>query len=1008
LVEQETGGGWSQKSPTVGSVPFNFIMFGGISMRNRLTTCLVILALAWAGAAVAQTGSDLTGRVIYEDAGLPGVRVLVSSPALQGQRSTVTNQQGDYIIKALPPGDYKILFELAEFTTLEFDVKMSAAQPRVLDAVMYPEAVQEEIVVTGQYEMVSTGSQGSATVEFDTLEKLPVLRTLYNASLLNAGVTSTGPSNALTISGAMGWENLFTVNGVIINDNIRNTPNQDLTIEDAILETTTITSSASAEFGRFSGGVVNVVTKSGGNQFSGSFRVNVANESWNGETPKTTFQNDTNVYVYEATLGGYIVRDALWWFLAGRDSETSASGQIFVPDGSGEQYPSGRTEERYEGRLTAAFGPNHRVAGWYLDREAVDTNYMAPFFQAADWASVDANRSLPHTAWSLNYTGVLSDNFFLEAQYSEREFLFQGSGGDDLSLVGGTPVIDYLNYPFPLMNQTWWCGVCSPESRANENYFAKASWFVSGAGTHDLVFGLDAYHDKLFSENWQSGSGYNIGTWTPQDYSTPGQPLLQMPYYGGYVIWSPVLDPSLGSDLTTNSAYINDTWRINDKLTVNLGVRYDSNDGRDQGQAKVVDDSRFSPRLSASYDVRGDGKLILVGGFSRYVVGMAQGVVDNGSSAGGVAYNTYVYTGPDILAGTPEYPTTADAVAGILDWFMNDYGGWSNTTNLWYAGIPGLSPKVPGGLRSPYGDEATIGFSYRLGTRGVIRADYVYRDYGSFYATDYSPNRQVTDDVIGLVSVDLGYIVNVDEGLKRTYHGLQTRFDYRIGSRWNIGANYTLSEVTGNTNLETAGSGPGTSSILAYPEYFENEWTRPMGPLATDQTHKFNGWVSWDAIATTHHNLNISLLHSFLSGTPYSATQTFSTVPYVGDPADLGYLGTNLAAQTYYFSDRGAFRTDNVTRTDIAINYSFFVNMLGGQLEFFIQPEVINVFNENAVTNPNTTIAGPRQGMEPFDPFTETPVEGVNWEFGPNWGEAQVAGDYQQPRTLRFSFGLRF
>jgi len=981
-------------------------------MRYRFSICLAILALACAGTAIAQsTGSNLTGRVIYEDDGMPGVTVTVTSPALQGQRITVTNAQGDYIIKALPAGEYNVRFELATFAILEHGVKMSTSQPRTLDAVMYPEAMQEEIVVTGQFENVSTGAQGSATVEQSTLEKLPVLRTMYNAALLNAGVSDTGPGGNLTISGGQSWENVYTVNGVVANDNIRNDAYPDLMIEDAILETTTITSSASAEFGRFAGGVVNVVTKTGGNQFSGSFRVNVNNESWNGETPQTTDQLDENVYVYEATFGGFIVRDALWFFAAGRDSETSASGQIYTPEGNGEQYPSGRTEERYEGRLTAAFGPNHRVGGWYLDREAVDLNYNAPFFAPADWAAVDQQRTLPHTAWSLNYTGVLSDNFFLEVQYSEREFLFEGAGGDDGSLVGGTPIIDYLNYPLPMFNSTWWCGeACKPESRANEDIFGKASWFFSAGGTHDLVLGAESYHDKLVSENWQSGSGYNLATWTPQDYSVEGRPLLQMPYYGGYVMWTPVLSESVGSDLTTNSAYVNDTWRINDKLTVNLGVRYDQNDGTDQGGLKVVDDSRFSPRLSASYDVNGDGKLIIQGGLSRYVVGMAQGVVDNAASAGGVVYNQYVYTGPDILAGTPEYPTTADAVAGVLDWFLNVYGGPFNTDNLWYAGIPGLSPKVGGQLASPYGDEATIGFSYRLGTRGVIRADYVYRDFGDFYATSYVPDRQATDDIVGLISVDVGVIENANEGLKRTYNGLQTRFDYRIGSAWNLGANYTYSKSEGNTNLETAGSGPGTSSILAYPEYFETEWSLPIGPLATDQRHKFNAWVSWDAISSTHHNLNISLLQSYLSGSPYSATQTIDTVPYVGsgDPADLGYLGTSLGAQTYFFSDRGAFRTESVTRTDIAVNYSFFVNIGGGQLEFFIQPEVINVFNESAITNPNTTIAGPRQGMAAFDPFNEDPAQGTNWEFGPNWGEASLAGDYQQPRTVRFSFGLRF
>jgi hypothetical protein len=975
-------------------------------MRNRLILGLVILALASAGSAMAQ--GELSGRVIYEDQGLPGVRVSISSPALQQNQSTVTNAAGDYIFKALPAGDYKVRFELSSFAVLENDVRISTTQPRRLDAVMYPEAMQEEIVVTGQFENVSTGSQGSATVEQSTLEKLPVLRTLTNAALLNAGVTNTGPNDAISISGAQSWENLFTVNGVVINDNIRGTPSEDLIIEDAVLETTTITSSASAEYGRFSGGVVNVVTKTGGNDFSGSFRVNVANESWNGETPLTTSQQDKNNYIYEATLGGRIIRDALWFFLAGRDSENAFSGQIFTASGNGEQFGRARNETRYEGRLTASFGPNHRVSGYYIDREAEDINYYPGFFPPSNWDAVLDSRTLPHTGWSATYTGVLTDNFFLEGMYAEREFQFVGAGGKDPNLGTGTPVLDYLTGS--LMNAPWWCGICNPEIRANENYFAKASWFFSGAGTHDLVFGIDSYHDILQSDNWQSATGWNIGTWTPQDYSVDGEPLMAMPTYGGYVIWSPVLNESLGSDFTTNSAFVNDTWRINDKLTVNLGVRYDANDGTDQGGAKVTDDSRFSPRLSASYDVKGDGKLVIVGGYSRYVVGMAQGVADAGSAAGGVVYNTYLYDGPDVIAGTPEYPTNADAVEAILDHFVNVYGGPGNTDLLYYAYVPGLSPKINPDLdlSSPYGDEFTIGASYRLGTRGVIRADIVHREYGDFYATDYSPNRWVTDEVTGLITVDLGLIQNLNQGLKREYNAIQSRFDYRIGSRWALGANYTYSKTEGNTNLETAGSGPGTSGIISYVEYKDPEWNTPMGLLATDQTHKFNAYVSWDAISTNHHNLNFSLLQSYVSGTPYSATQTISTVPYVGDPASLGYRGTSLGAQTYFFSDRGAFRTDAVSRTDIAINYSFFLNLFGGQLEMFLQPEVINVFNENAVVAPNNTIIGPRQGMEAFNPFTETPVEGVNWDYGDNFGEADIAVDFQQPRTVRFSVGLRF
>ena len=291
-------------------------------MKNRLTICMVILALAFAGTASAQMGSELKGRVIFDNAPMPGVTVSLTSPALQGQKVAVTNAQGDYIFKALPAGDYHVRFELASFATLEYDVRMSTSQPRALDAVMYPEAMQEEIVVTSSFENVSTGAQGSSTMEQSTLEKLPVARTLNQAVLLSAGATASGPGGNISISGAQSWESLYTINGVVVNENLRGQA-LDLYIEDAVLETTTMTSNMSAEYGRFAGGVVNTVTKSGGNQFSGSFRANVTNDSWNGETPLTTAQVDENSYIYEATFGGYIVRDALWFFAAGRPTRSS-------------------------------------------------------------------------------------------------------------------------------------------------------------------------------------------------------------------------------------------------------------------------------------------------------------------------------------------------------------------------------------------------------------------------------------------------------------------------------------------------------------------------------------------------------------------------------------------------------------------------------------------------------------------------------------------------------------
>jgi outer membrane receptor protein involved in Fe transport len=972
-------------------------------MQYRMTMCLVVLALAISGTAAAQMGSELTGRVSYENAPMPGVTVTLTSPALQGQKVATTNAQGDYIFKVLPAGDYRVRFGLDKFATLEFDVRMSTSQPRTLDAVMYPEAIEEEIVVTSSFETVSTGAQGSSTMELTTMEKLAVGRDMDSAVLLSAGTTNTG-AGGITISGAASWESLFTVNGVVVNENNWGQP-YDLYIEDAIVETTTMTSNMSAEYGRFGGGVVNTVTKSGGNQFSGSFRVNVSNDSWNGETPLTVAQVDENNYVYEATFGGFIVRDALWFFAAGRDRSDKGSDQLITPGQpeAGIPYPTSSDETRLEGKLTGSIGPNHRIMLSYIDVESTSTNnsYFAP---APDVYSLADDEST-HYGVSATYTGVLSDNFFLEALYSKRDRATVGGGTRDY--LGGSPIWDY--HTSLTFNDSWFDGLSTPDHYGNENYYAKASWFLSGGGTHDLVFGVDYFDDTVKANNRQTASTYSFWNYGPPvNWDTPGQPLVTIAPYGGYIIWYNIEQESLGNHVETSSLYVNDTWRVNDRLTVNLGARYDKHDAADAAGLKTADDSRVSPRLSASYDVKGDGSIILNAGFNRYVTALTQNQSTDGSAAGDYTYIYYTYAGPEIIAGTDEYPSNEAALEAMFDWFFNVYGGPTNLDMAYILKFPGLTPKVGEDMSAPYADEFTLGVSFRLGTRGVLRADYVHRKFGNFYSAENTPGDWA--EIPGFDAfIDVSTYTNDDSVHKRKYDAIMGRFDYRIGTRWNIGANYTWSKAEGTFEAEHSWMGPVPGSIFEYREYKEASWFMPNGLLAIDQTHKFRGWVVWDAIATSRHNLSLSLLQNFFSGTPYGAVAQVNTIPYVGSPSDLGYAGS-VKPQQYYFTDRDAFRTENVSRTDIALNYSFFINIGGGQLELFLQPEVINVFNEHAVEDPNTIALAARNdsNLETFNPFTETPVEGVHWRKSDAWGTAESEDAYQTPRTFRFSLGLRF
>jgi outer membrane receptor for ferrienterochelin and colicin len=253
--------------------------------------------------------STLTGKVTVQGAGIPGVTVTVTSPQLQGERTTVTRSGGDYILPQLPPGDYTVRFELAGMQPVTRAITLTAARnDHRLDAELTPAAVTETVAVTDETPVAAAidTTQVSTNFRSDLIEALPVGRTLTAVTLLAPGANDNGPGGNTMISGAMSFDTLYLVNGAIVNENLRGQPHS-LFIEDAIQETTVLTGGVPAEYGHFTGGVVSAITKSGGNSFRGSFRTSFTNESWTAKTPLTEEQDDTTNPVYEATLGGPVL-----------------------------------------------------------------------------------------------------------------------------------------------------------------------------------------------------------------------------------------------------------------------------------------------------------------------------------------------------------------------------------------------------------------------------------------------------------------------------------------------------------------------------------------------------------------------------------------------------------------------------------------------------------------------------------------------------------------------------
>lgn len=977
------------------------------STVHKTLILILISLLAGTFAALAQgnpTGK-LTGRVTAGGDPLPGAKVTITSPSLQGSRESFTSPNGEYLFAALPPGDYTVDFSLDGMQPQRADVVVSAAQTRRFDTEMKLSEVTETILVTGNQETFSESMVSATTYDSGTLEKLATGRGLNAAVTLAPGVHDTGPGNdqdtvSVTISGSQSYENLFLVNGVVVNENTRGQA-LDLFIEDAIQETTVSPSGVSAEYGRFTGGVVNVITKSGGNQFSGSLRASLANEDWEQPTPVTVAQSDELQDTWEATFGGYVLKDRLWFFTAARTFDRSLAEQTFITN---IPYANGRSQERLEGKLTAALTSRHSLLASYIDIQDQETN-NDPFGIALEPAAL-SNREDPQTLLAANYTGIFSQKLFIEAQYSERELTVgKGGGSQARDFIGGTTLLDLQNSA-ATYHTPYFCGFCPEDLRNNESALLKGSYFATTkkVGSHDIVVGVDVFRDLTRDDNHQSPTGFQI--WGDTTLLRDGVLYPVITPGVAWVQWFPIFNPSQGATFETTSVFVNDVWQLNDRWSFNLGLRYDKNDGTNSSGAAVADDSNLSPRLGASWDLKGDGDWVINFTWGRYVAALSSSVADSTSAAGTPADFEWDYQGVPIN-DDPDAPvliTQDQAIQIVFDWFAS-VGGIDNRDLLIFQNVPGENTLIRGSLDSPNADEITLGFTKRLGSRGLMRADYVHREFGDFYFTRRDlTTGQASSEELG--DFDLGLVINDNQFLERRYDGLHTQIGFRINDRLELAGNWSWSHARGNFEGENRDAGPLSAVIGEYPEYKAFPQHNPTGSLAIDARHKVRLWAIYDLIQNDRHSLSVSLLQSFTSGTPYGAEGGASSGDFIDNP---GYL-TPPRDVVYWFTGRDAFRADDVTSTDLAFNYAFSLSAWGRSIEIFVQPEVVNLFDEEGVLNPNDTVldATNSDGFESFNPFTETPVQGVHWDFSPNFGQGVREADFQQPRTFSVSLGLRF
>ena len=955
---------------------------------KRLVLLLFLAALSLTGSAAAQgvqTGT-LSGTV--KDAGdlvLPGVTITATSPALQGERSTVTDGNGVYVLRGLPPGTYQVRFELSGMSALSHAARVEVGKDVQVNATLSPAGVAETITVkadTISSAVVSpTGGQNFTNAE---ISQLPTGRNLAAIAALAPGLTMNTPNTGqVTISGAFAYDNVFLIDGVDVNDNLFGTAN-NLFVEDAIQETQVLTSGISAEYGRFSGGVINAISKSGGDLFSGSYRLNFTNQSWTTQSPferenDITRPDKTN-QVHEFTFGGPIVKSRLWFFGSGRFLTDENQQTLPV---TGFLFDATNDEKRGEIKLTGTTR-SQRFTGSYFN---TSLDAVAPTFDFTIDPNISENSSRPNDRWVAGWDGVLSPRMFAELRWSQKRYGFRNAGGTDTNVTTGSPFFDVNlggnHYNAPYFDAT------DPEDRNNWQVAGSLSYFLTktGKGSHDIKAGGELFNSSLKGGNSQSPTSLVFEA----DYVTDagGAPVLTSDgkFIPMFVPGDTYLQQWLATrgakvDIRTTSLFVQDTWRAGARWTFDLGARYERVRGEATGDLVTVDTDTFVPRLAVTYDLLGNGRLVAQSTYAWYSGKYSEAQFASNTDVGNPSLLYGLYLGPE--------------GQGL------DFAPGFDPANYetFFAEFPTANVFFEDGLSAPVSREFTASLGSQIGS-GFVKGTFVQRSMNNF-VEDFSTLDEGSTTIIR-DGVNYGTFTNIhyrnSNEPVRDYRALQFLARYPVTPHFTLQANYTL-QMKNEGNFEGEGTNtPGISSLIGdYPEIHDQARHFPIGRLNDFQRHKVVAWGTYNLGLGRFGSSDLSLLYrhdspltySLVAGSvPLTATQEGLLAPYASGPSD----------QDLFFAERGSEEFNSTNLFDFGVQYQVPVFRT---LRPWIKLDVFNIFNNDTLATWDTTVVA--DDTSPVDalglPTRYTP--------GPLFGQGTSNANYPRARGWQVAFGFRF
>ncbi len=983
--------------------------------RPLMVVWATTLLMAIAPATYAQqTTGNIAGRIIdQQNAGVPGATVTASNTQTGFVRTAVSDSEGSYRLSALPVGTYDLKVELTGFSTLDRKgIIVNVGQTLDVPFTLQVAQLAESVNVSGASPLVEVSSSSvGGVVDVQNIESLPLNgRQFANLALTIPGVGlgfHSDPTKSTQFS-----PQIAGGNGRNVNYQIDGGDNNDDTVGgllqlyplEAIQEFNFQTARYKAEYGRSNGGVMNIVTKSGTNEYQASGFTLFRDDSMNAKTETERLsgvdKQDYRRWQYGGSFGGPIVQNRAHFFAAAERTQLDTKQAVdtlgLFPDQNGLFTTpvretlitaKGTTNVTPAQYLTVRYGRNTNSQPYGAGPQAVLNNWGV---SANTFNSINANHN-----WVLG--GSRLNEFIF--QYADFANAITANSLEPYQIFpNGVTIGQNPNTPQVTQQRKW-------------QFRDDFSWHTTGLGGlgHDFKTGVNFINEPRLFITFNVGTGGYAYQHLDNDVNGP---ISQVTLQGG----------SAEANIPTKqfAVYFQDDWRVTSKLTLNLGVRYDLNTGfaldqsknpnfamldaagragllgnlpgfEDFGKSAREDYDNFQPRVGMAYDVRGDGRDVLRAGYGRYF--------DFGYTNSNILFAAINATG--IGAGTVFEVNNASGIRNPDGSFFRVADPVSNITALNEAGgaLPLNRHVASPRIKQPYTDQVSVGWSHQLDTSTVLDVDYIHakgRDIGWRPRLNArhpgEPLRPLAE--LGIVPSPEDIAIAISRGESR-HDGLSLGVRRRMNRGVQLSAWYSLSQ-----SLSTTGNSGDELDLINIQNSADPFNDVQFGPARrSDARHR----LTISAILNAPWGLQVSPIWRYRSALPVN----------IIEGVDLNNDGVNadIPERAWAFDgvgkppkDIGACTTINCGRGASLSQLNLRVSKgfpLGGRARVEAIAEVFNLTNAK---NPS--------GFGPATQFRDPRLLiNANGSTSPNplfLQPSTYAGDFQEPEQRVGQVGFRF